>query len=195
LDLFLTLRLRVDEVPTRFNSSHSLFEQLAAIVKEPSNNLRRWFPAAEQAVNTIYTLSEQPDRVCASIIKHLTQQLRAANQSDSAEASCSTAALTRLIFIVGHVALRHLVHLDYIQGELRRRRSVKEKLNEDKKGKPGHVAEAIEDELGVQTATEESEGEFIQQVAERQLVCRNLLGAYAPLVISICQNANNKFEV
>ena len=208
----------VDVAPTRFNSSHSLFEQLARIVKESSKSLSRWFPAAEQAINAIYTLSEQPDQVCGTIIKDMTQALRQAPASP-------ISALTKLVFVVGHVALRQLIHLEYIQIELRRRRTLKEKhdegtslslslsrpmwrsirctcidlpllrTNTDKKGKHGHGSEAIEEELGVQTATEESEAEFIQQIAERQLVCKNLLSAYAPMIIRICQNTNGEFEV
>jgi len=123
---------------------------------------------AEQAINAIYLLGEQPDKVCDDIIKNLTSRVFNAPPesvtSDTAsdvgpppsptaarseagdttmdvdEAGTVTAAtprakekttttdmgdsfkLSQLVFLVGHVSIKHIVHLELIERELKRRK-------------------------------------------------------------------------
>jgi condensin complex subunit 1 len=114
---------------------------------------------AEQAINTIYLLGEQPDVVCDEIIKHLASKVFDSPQpvvtspaeeetiqdeenmdlDDSATVTgVATPAsrekagtdmgdaflLSQLVFVVGHVAIKHLVYLELIERELRRRKDV-----------------------------------------------------------------------
>jgi len=67
-----------------------------------------WMPACEQAINTIYLLAEQPDRLCGDILKGLSV---AAFGGAAGGATTSASALTRLLFACGHIALKQLVHL------------------------------------------------------------------------------------
>jgi condensin complex subunit 1 len=114
---------------------------------------------AEQAINTIYLLGEQPDVVCDEIIKHLASKVFDSPQpvvtppaddepiqdeenmdlDDSATVTgVATPAsrekvgtdmgdaflLSQLVFVVGHVAIKHLVYLELIERELKRRKDV-----------------------------------------------------------------------
>jgi condensin complex subunit 1 len=114
---------------------------------------------AEQAINTIYLLGEQPDVVCDEIIKHLaskvfdspqpvgtppaeeepTQDEENMELDDSATVTGSNTPaprdksstdmgdaflLSQLVFVVGHVAIKHLVYLELIERELKRRKDV-----------------------------------------------------------------------
>lgn len=120
---------------------------------------------AEQAINTIYLLGEQPDVACDQIIKHLAARVfegspksapdmvlddpepPEADEStmmDIDDAATVTGAspkskpkpvptsgdmgdaflLSQLVFVVGHVAIKHIVYLELVERELKRRRDV-----------------------------------------------------------------------
>lgn len=132
---------------------------------------------AEQAINTIYLLGEQPDIICDQIIKRLAARVFEAPQQgntipnpshpedyessaeeepeegmdiDADDAATATGAtpklkrhhdetkqansdtsdmgdaflLAQLVFVVGHVAIKHIVYLELIERELKRRKEV-----------------------------------------------------------------------
>lgn len=112
---------------------------------------------AEQAVNTIYLLGEQPDLLCGSIIKNLTAKVftrpggsslpsddiernRSADMEETVTPSKTTRSrasstasagrddtssaftLAQLVFVVGHVAIKHIVYLELVEREFKRRK-------------------------------------------------------------------------
>ena len=131
------------------------------------------FGVAEQAINAIYLLGEQPDLVCDEIIKNLTNRVfnappevvpsdnasdvgpppsPAAARSEAGDttmdiddAATATAAtprakektattdmgdafkLSQLVFVVGHVAIKHIVYLELIERELKRKKEASAK--------------------------------------------------------------------
>jgi hypothetical protein len=124
------------------------------------------FGVAEQAINAIYLLGEQPDKVCDDIIKNLTSRVFNAPPEPVTSDSASDVApptptaarseagdttmdidvandtiatprakektittdmgdsfkLSQLVFLVGHVSIKHIVHLELIERELKRRK-------------------------------------------------------------------------
>jgi len=115
------------------------------------------FGMAEQAVNTIYLLGEQPDLLCGSVIKNLTSKVfirpeaefvkpvsetekttenddlsspaKTSRSRASSSASASEThdhagafALAQLVFVVGHVAIKHIVYLELVEREFKRRK-------------------------------------------------------------------------
>eukprot|EP01114_Cavostelium_apophysatum_P020600 TRINITY_DN6951_c0_g1_i3.p1 TRINITY_DN6951_c0_g1~~TRINITY_DN6951_c0_g1_i3.p1 ORF type:complete len:563 (+),score=200.65 TRINITY_DN6951_c0_g1_i3:667-2355(+) len=104
---------------------------------------------------------------------------------------CSISDLSKFFFILGHVALKELVYIEEVQSEIRRRRSAAQEkaTKKDKKAKS-----AIEEELGVAAAAEEQEAETLQEVAEKEIVGKNLLGTFGPIVSLVCANAGNRFN-
>lgn len=110
---------------------------------------------AEQAINTIYLLGEQPDALCGEIIKSFTRAIFtlkqgtpvakdpiAHNSTDGSvppspvrehsalapEAGSGDTAeafhLSQLVFTVGHVAFKHIVYLELVEREIKRRKEV-----------------------------------------------------------------------
>ena len=120
---------------------------------------------AEQAVNTIYLLGEQPDLLCGTIIKNLTSKVfsspssscapppdldedgptipvpptpaedidtsaptpaktmsRSSSQQTMQEDSAGSFPLAQLVFVVGHVAIKHIVYLELVEREFKRRK-------------------------------------------------------------------------
>lgn len=114
---------------------------------------------AEQAINTIYLLGEQPDALCGDIIKDLTRSLFSSTTASSssvapgADGSVAGSAagsrpptpmrdpsatpaveqgeetghafqLSQLVFLVGHIAFKHIVYLELVEREIKRRKEV-----------------------------------------------------------------------
>ena len=114
------------------------------------------FGMAEQAINTIYLLGEQPDTLCGDIIRSLTRavfsgenrtpaaktpgvDISVTGSAPSTPARGQTAAseeptpssdiaqafyLSQLVFLVGHVAFKHIVYLELVEREIKRRKEV-----------------------------------------------------------------------
>ena len=116
---------------------------------------------AEQAINTIYLLGEQPDALCATLIRQFTIRVFSApptepepepapapapaddamdTSPDGAEGADESSAqdktagevpaqakgnsfqLSQLLFLVGHVAIKHIVYLEQVERDLKRRK-------------------------------------------------------------------------
>jgi hypothetical protein len=57
----------------RLPMDNPIFQKLQDII-ERAPRTPQWFGMAEQAINTIYLLGEQPDQLCSLIIKNLTEK-------------------------------------------------------------------------------------------------------------------------
>ncbi|KAK3602734.1 hypothetical protein CHS0354_017179 [Potamilus streckersoni] len=204
----------VGNEPFRLPESHDLFQRLKLILTNGITNLenRYWIPLAEQAVNVIYKLGEHADLICNDIIKQIIHQvLKASNSTESGDSmqadgagdgakSCPSGLLVRLISIVGHVALKQVIHLDVaVFGELKRRRAFQEdkaKVKDTRRSasdatKPKESsAENIEEELGLAgAAAEDAESEYIRKICEYEVVTGStLLSAFRPLLIEVSTN-------
>lgn len=113
-------------------------------------------------------------------------------------------ALSQLLFIVGHVAIKQIVHLELCELDFKRRKQEKEKVaaaekaeaesrrsskNADKENEPA-------DELDlIGGTTEDDFTEAMQHIRERELLYGpdSLLAAFGPLVSEICAN-NTKYK-
>jgi condensin complex subunit 1 len=97
------------------------------------------FAMAEQALNTIYLLGEQPDVLCSRIIHQLhsrvfNRPLKADDQMSLIQTDEEPAAptsqpdatdathLAQLVFVVGHVAIKHIVYLELVEREVKRQK-------------------------------------------------------------------------
>lgn len=99
------------------------------------------YGVAEQAINTIYLLGEHPDVLCSEIIKIKATQafgikapeanIENEMQVDGENASsapqealrASSVQLSQLFFVVGHVAVKHIVHLEIIEAVWKRKKA------------------------------------------------------------------------
>lgn len=98
-------------------------------------------------------------------------------------------SLSQLLFIVGHVAIKQIVHLELCELDFKRRKQEKEKLastsNKDDKEKE----EADELDL-IGGTTEDDFTEAMTHIRERELLYgpNSLLRLFGPLVSEICAN-------
>lgn len=152
-----------------------VFRKLQEAIEHPCRS-REWFALAEQAINTVYALGDQPEVLSNTIIKNLTRRAFRRREKQPASASAfedeppssgpnpdamdedlppsnpppSTQALIstqpgstgsparksddtgdafelcQLVFVVGHIAIKHIVYLELVEREWKRQKQEKE---------------------------------------------------------------------
>ncbi|OGM46017.1 condensin complex component cnd1 [Aspergillus bombycis] len=199
-------------IPKLIND-HPILTQLAAIVEIVSDN-KEWYGVAEQAISAIYALSKHPDVLCSDILKRKTrsvfqpqtQRLPSQGASDGDEKrpgtastdsptirKSSSAVLSQLLFVVGHIAIKQIVHLELCELDFKRRKAEQEK-NKASTAAPQMSKDPTEDdELDlIGGTTEDDFTDAMAHIRERELLYGNksLLSNFGPLVTEICANSN-----
>lgn len=64
----------LDDKNIRLEMDNIIFQRLREVILQPCRD-RDWFGLAEQVINTIYALGEQPDDLCSDIIKVMTKRV------------------------------------------------------------------------------------------------------------------------
>lgn len=192
----------------RFPLNHPIFTRLRDIIESPSGS-QLWFNMAEQALNTIFLLCKNPESICAEIIRDKTAKVFG-QSSPSSTPSVSmdtdtidydstltqqalpfpqqpvytnTLDLAQLFFLVGHVALKEIVHLEIVESAWKRKKSTN--APQDQNGG--------DDELEQVAGTAEDDiGDAMTKIREREILFgpHSLLGVYGPLITEVC--ARNK---
>jgi len=126
------------------------------------------------------------------------EEVDGATQADSAD------GLSQLLFVVGHVAMKQIVHLELCEQDFKRRKAEKEKSAPASNSSPvkkasrtpgkksdGKKEEEEQDEMDLIAGTNEDDfTEAIQHVRERELLYGkdSLLSSFGPLVREICSH-------
>ncbi|TVY81824.1 Condensin complex subunit [Lachnellula suecica] len=205
--------------PSKLTNDHAILLKLAAIIEIESDN-KEWYGVAEQAISAIYTLSKHPDTLCSEILRRKTRyvfQQRVAKTPEpeqdgedtqmispppeQAEEPKETAepeqklkgsvALSQLLFIVGHVAIKQIVHLELCELDFKRRKAEAEKNNPASEAPADKAAKEAADDLDmIGGTTEDDFTEAMTHIRERELLYgeNSLLANFGPLVSEICSN-------
>ena len=169
------------------------------------------FGVAEQAIGAIYTLSRHPDTLCSEVIRRKTKYVFQAQDSlpengmegieeqshlpspppeEPRPRQKASLALSQLLFVVGHIAIKQTVHLELCEIEFKRRKADKEKTRtaESSPVKTSNVDEQELDLIG--GTTEDDFTEHMNHIRERELLYgeNSLLSNFGPLVMEICSN-------
>jgi condensin complex subunit 1 len=100
-------------------------------------------------------------------------------------------ALAQLLFVVGHVAIKQIVHLELCELDFKRRKAEKEKSKSASNASPTKKKSEDENELDlIGGTTEDDFTEAIQHIREREMLYgkTSLLANFGPLVTEICSN-------
>ena len=99
-------------------------------------------------------------------------------------------ALSQLLFVVGHIAIKQIVHLELCELDFKRRKAEKEKTKpaDASPVKSGNVGLDELDLIG--GTTEDDFAEAMTHIRERELLYseKSLLSNFGPLVTEICSN-------
>jgi condensin complex subunit 1 len=227
---------------SKMPNDHPIISKLASLMLISSNS-QDWFGMAEQAISAIYVLSRHPDVLCSEVLRQKTrivfQQTRKAPSISRAASPESTSsaedvekrasaevsqqdetkqkpavALSQLLFVVGHIAIKQIVHLELCEMDFKRRKQDQEKSkplgnssprkstgqapSRKKKATADNVDQEAEkekeeekDELDmIGGTTEDDFTEAIAHIRERELLygTNSLLANFGPLVTEICAN-------
>ncbi|KAG5938622.1 hypothetical protein E4U60_001311 [Claviceps pazoutovae] len=201
-----------ESTSTKFNrlaNDHAVLGRLAAIAEVQSES-KEWYGVAEQAINAIYTISKHPDVLCSEIIRRKTRQVfsqsRPASrptsrdgakepdmitsqptQAEKPKTRDNAVNLSQLLFIVGHVAIKQIVHLELCELDFKRRKQEKEKQAPAKTDKDKEDVDEL-DLIG--GTTEDDFTEAMAHIRERELLYgpESLLAVFGPLVSELCAN-------
>lgn len=216
-------------------NDHTVLVKLAAMTEVVTDS-KEWFGVAEQAIGAIYALSKHPDTLCSEILRRKTKHAFQPQQQPSRPPSSGegieniqlpspppeeqgprqdqksrkqkpAAALSQLLFIVGHIAIKQIVHLELCEQDFKRRKAEKEKTagprkslapvnappTKKKKSSSQQDTPAPEepDELDLMAGTTEDDfTEALAHIRERELLygSQSLLSNFGPLVADICAN-------
>lgn len=198
-------------------SDHSVLVKLVAML-EIETASKEWYGVAEHALNAIYTLSKHPDVLCSDILRrktrfvfapHLQQHPPSSHASVSGDeeqqrpgtastdgqepkSKPASAALSQLLYVVGHVAIKQIVHLELCELDFKRRKVEQEKNKAATA--PQKEDNAEEDELDlIGGTTEDDFQDAMAHIRERELLYgeNSLLAKFGPLVVEILANNNS----
>lgn len=178
----------------KFTPTHIIFSRLAELIKlgvhmdSQSPQLNHWFTSADQAVNTIFAISKNPDSILGDCIKYMANEIFTSKNLDSSDPS----RLAALFHVVGHVALKQLVYVEEIGKHLQRERMG---LSKGRNQQDDEELEAIEKELGgLGVPGETMEDEQKRLKVEWDIAENNLLGSFLPLIATVCVNTNKSYS-
>ena len=198
-------------IVAKLSNEHAVLVALAAMVELVSDS-KEWFGVAEQAIGAIYTLSKHPDALCSEVLRRKTKHVFQPRHKQSAmlptegidgciglqtppfdhadREQKSALALSQLLFIIGHIAIKQIVHLELCELDFKRRKADSEKKRKASTS-PVKSVGLDQDELDlIGGTTEDDFTESMIHIRERELLYgeQSLLSNFGPLVTEICSN-------
>lgn len=195
----------------RLPNDHAVLQRLSAMAMAQSES-KEWYGVAEQAIGAIYTLSKHPDVLCSEIVRDKTKevfdtrksvktepQIDGETQPDTPDGSGALEeqrikpenALAQLLFLVGHIAIKQIVHLELCELDFKKRKAErdKEKPVAASPAKKGASTDEMELDL-IGGTTEDDFTEAMNHIREREILygSTSLLSNFGPLVTEICSN-------
>ncbi|KAK0094256.1 hypothetical protein PV326_011424 [Microctonus aethiopoides] len=194
--------------PIKYPNDHELIREVKTLLItnfEVSEKME-YVSFATEAINVIYHLANQPQL----IMKEILQQIL----GESADVDVPISHLSKFLYVIGHISIRHMVHLDTaVYKELKRRNAIRDeregKKKVDKKSRESTVSahssarkarrsmhrkntsyheEDEENQLAGATA-DDVDAEIIDQLLETDIVTGDgLLAQFVSLVKDVCQH-------
>ncbi|ODH27736.1 hypothetical protein ACO22_04122 [Paracoccidioides brasiliensis] len=198
-----------DTPSSKLPNDHAVVTKLAAMIEIDSDS-KEWYGVAEHAIGAIYALSKHPDVFCSEILRRKTRFVFSAHvrprSSQSSGGSSgfeepqtprkkttSSVPLSQLLFIVGHIAIKQIVHLELCELDFKRRKAEQEKSKSAEPAPQKDNKPSEDDELDlIGGTTEDDFTEAMAHIRERELLYgpTSLLTNFGPLVADICANNN-----
>ncbi|KAJ5710747.1 hypothetical protein N7488_004903 [Penicillium malachiteum] len=202
----------VPSVP-KLTNDHAVLTKLSAMLEIVSTS-KEWYGVAEQAISAIYTLSKHPDVLCSDILRRKTvfvfqphlqrpsssqtpleeEEQRPGTASTDGQGSKpkpASAALSQLLYVVGHIAIKQIVHLELCELDFKRRKAEQEKNKTAEAAAQKEAEDADELDL-IGGTTEDDFQDAMAHIRERELLYgeNSLLAKFGPMVAEICANNN-----
>ncbi|KAL0134605.1 hypothetical protein PUN28_001419 [Cardiocondyla obscurior] len=208
----------VEKVTIRYPNNHDVFKEIMTLLIDffTETENKAYISFTTDALNAIYHLANQPDQLMKELLLNITKknQLMNIEIEKSQAVNVSSIVLSRLLYIIGHIAIRQLVHLDvHIYKELRHRQTVREEIqgkkSKNQKKTPDirnistssssrrnafrtkEFSSFISEDNGEEALTgavDDAQAEFVNNALEHEIVTGDgLLVKFLPLVLDVCQ--------
>ncbi|KAG7205865.1 hypothetical protein KM043_007797 [Ampulex compressa] len=208
-----------EKAPIRYANDHEMFKEILTLLKDNFTNTQEdgYISFATDGINAIYHLANQPDHLMKELIIHIFEKGLFTNNDTEQESVVSSFLLSKFLYIIGHVAIKQMVHLDTnVYKELKRRNAVRElrKSAKSKKAVPSsrksrkssvnstpssagqtlrnkETSVIAEDngEEALEGAADDADAEFVNATLENEVVTGDgLLTKFVPLVLEVCQH-------
>lgn len=160
---------------------------------------RDWYSVAESSLSALYQIHPAPHAVAAGIIRNLasktfTTRRNSENGGEGRLDRIPSVPLSHFFFVLGHVALSHLVMTERVTKAVRRARVEAElKRGESFRGNGEGKGEKKDfaAELGVGSAAADAELDAMKEASEGQILGEgSLLAPYARVVESYCRHSS-----
>jgi condensin complex subunit 1 len=168
----------------RIPREEDAIKRLGALLIEYNSN-SEYYSVAEPAIDTIFNIAPHPEEVATQIIKEKTRMT-----FDSLEEGQSQAvSLSQLLFIVGHVAIKVIVHLEALEAQFKKKKIEAEIIKANDKNGTTNELEMIGG------TSEDDFADAISFIKEKELLFgeHSLLAKFGPMVREICLN-NLKYD-
>lgn len=208
----------IEVAPIRYPNNHNMFKEIIALLVDNFCDLKEngYISFATDAINVIYKLADQPQHLMKSCLLDILEhgQFTAPYQK---QVVTNSAKLSKLLYLVGHIAIREMVHLDTTIYKELKRRSIIQELKQNKnlnkssikhceqhersvsllrksnnksiQNKETSTLEEDNGEDALEGAADDAEAEVINNVLESEIVTGNgLLTKFVPIVLHVCQH-------
>jgi condensin complex subunit 1 len=194
-------RAQVDPTDAKYLVLERIIEELSSICQgdmcsdENKDDTMQWFSTAEQAIKALFVISPAPELIC----RHIIVQMYQTTFSDD-KTSIHSLRLARFFHILGQIAISLLVYTEALSGSVRRgnaRLALKKQEEADKAKRTSNNEDnedAIEAELGVAAEAEAENERRLTDIVENEIVGRNLLSMFGPLLIRVVGNDGGKYN-
>ena len=199
-------RAQVDPTDAKYLVLERIIDELSTLCQgntcldDNENDTLQWFSTAEHSIKALFVISPEPEIVCKNIVAQMCQ----ATFPEGCN-SIHSLRLARFFYVLGQIAISLLVYTEALSGSVRRgnaKLSLKKQEEADranrtnrKTSKDGnHEEDAIEAELGVAAEVEAENERRLTDIAENEIVGRNLLSMFGPLLIRVVGNEGGKFN-
>jgi condensin complex subunit 1 len=202
-------RAQVDATDAKYLVLERIIEELSTICRgdhcsdDHTDDVLRWFSAAEQSIKALFVISPEPEVVCKNII---VQMCQSTFPDGKAATVIHSLRLARFFHVLGQIVISLLVYTEALSGSVRRgnAKSSLQKQEEADKAKSkkrtsGNLCsdddeDGIEAELGVAAEAEAENERRLADIAENEIVGRNLISIFSPLLIRVVGNEGGKFN-
>lgn len=182
--------------------SHVIFSKTIGFLKDCCID-EKWLQVIEQGINTIYLLADKPDKLMQDFIKTLINEAFNLYSMEEEEKAINILSLSKLLFVVGHVAIKQVIHLEYIEQQWKQQQQ--QQSSSKKEEKKGPMTPLRKKRLSMMITPEGSSIDELQEIAgsaddefadlvfyvrEHEILFgkTSLISLFHPIIEQICLN-------
>ena len=159
-------------------SESPVFGKIVQIIAGKAEHIPsvQWYSVAESCISALYALSENPETTACTILSFM------ANGIATAEGGLSVKKTARFLFVVGQVAIKHLVHIESLGSQVRQRKS-------ESKIQGAEDEDDISDQIGAGAAAADAALDTLLEETEKEIMHgNNIVALCGPLLSELCSN-------